>query len=570
MLGRKGFVRVAVALAILEGTRGAGAPVSIRAGTTYYVSPSGSDSNAGTLSAPWASIQAAADRVGPGDTVLIRGGTYHERVVVRNSGVSGAEITFAAYPGEVPVVDGTGISMPDWLSGLFEVSAVSHIRVRGLRVQHSGPHSENAGFLVENSRNVVLEGNTTDDTASSGIGVWGSQDVTVDGNEVINACNGGQQEEISIGGTAGFDVVRNLVHDGGKTANGGEGITLKDGSHGGRVRGNRVWNIARGVGIYVDAWDKHTYDIEVSGNVVHDVRAGNGINLASEMGGLLEDIRVFNNVVYGNGVYGVQVGAYGGVPNHPMRNLSVMNNTIAGNGAGWGGGIAVDNPEATGVVVRNNVVSGNLTFQIVVANGVPAASVSVDHNLVDGFRGDEGETRGTEYVEGNPLFVNAAAHDYHLAAGSLAIDRGSSAGAPPADFDGISRPQGVGFDIGAYERISESGCWASSTSLCLNGSRFRVEASYRDYGGHSGPAQAAALTTDTGYFWFFSRENVEVVIKVLDFCGVSGSWAVYAAGLTDVEITLTVTDTRTGSSKSYRNALGSTFELIRDAPFACP
>jgi hypothetical protein len=65
-----------------------------------------------------------------------------------------------------------------------------------------------------------------------------------------------------------------------------------------------------------------------------------------------------------------------------------------------GGGIAVDNPQASGVVVRNDIVSGIASFQILVASGVPASNVSVDHNLIDGFRGTEkGETRGTAFVE---------------------------------------------------------------------------------------------------------------------------------------------------------------------------
>lgn len=113
-------------------------------------------------------------------------------------------------------------------------------------------------------------------------------------------------------------------------------------------------------------------------------------------------------------------------------------------------------------------------------------------------------------------------------------------------------------------------CEAAGTALCLNGSRFRVTATYRDYAGNAGAAQAVPLTNDTGYFWFFGRDNVEVVIKVLDFCAVNQTWAVYAAGLTDVEVALGVTDTATTTSKSYTNPLGTPFVLIRDAPFACP
>jgi hypothetical protein len=51
---------------------------------------------------------------------------------------------------------------------------------------------------------------------------------------------------------------------------------------------------------------------------------------------------------------------------------------------------------------------------------------------------------------------------------------------------------------------------------------------------------------------------------------VNGKFAVYAAGLTDVNVALRVTDTKTGASRLWENPLGTPFVLIRDAPFACP
>jgi len=61
---------------------------------------------------------------------------------------------------------------------------------------------------------------------------------------------------------------------------------------------------------------------------------------------------------------------------------------------------------------------------------------------------------GTNYITGNPLFVNANGGDFHIQKNSPAIDRGSSIGAPAVDFDGKSRPSGAGYDIGAFENIS--------------------------------------------------------------------------------------------------------------------
>ena len=425
------------------------------AGVTYHVAPNGSDASPGTLVAPFATIQHAADLVLPGDTVLVRAGTYHQVVTLRRSGTAGAEIVLAAYPGERPVLDGSGLLASEWLAGIVHVDQAAYVRVRGLTLANAGPGIQAAGILVEDSQHVTVEENLTDDTTSSGIGVWGCEDVTLEDNEVIRACHGGIQEQVSVGGTRGFRVVGNRVHDAGGTAIGGEGICLKDGSSDGVARANRVWNVPEKLGIYVDAWDQHTHDIEVDGNVVNDCI--DGIVLASEMGGLLERIRVTNNLCYRNSLRGLTVGDYGGVTTHPMNDLQVVNNTFAGNGTGgWGGGIAVDSREARNVVVRNNVVSGHPSFGILVSTGLPAGAVTVDHNLIDRYVGtvEEGETRGTDAVEADPLFVSTAAHDYRLSAGSPAIDRGNADRAPSIDFDGVARPQGGGIDLGAFERTA--------------------------------------------------------------------------------------------------------------------
>lgn len=76
---------------------------------TYYVSEQGNDSNPGTLSSPWRNINYASSQAGPGDTVLVRGGTYYEEVRTYRSGTAGNRITFKAYSGETPIVDGTAL-----------------------------------------------------------------------------------------------------------------------------------------------------------------------------------------------------------------------------------------------------------------------------------------------------------------------------------------------------------------------------------------------------------------------------------------------------------------------------
>jgi ELWxxDGT repeat protein len=116
--------------------------------------------------------------------------------------------------------------------------------------------------------------------------------------------------------------------------------------------------------------------------------------------------------------------------------------------------------------------------------------------------------------------------------------------------------------------LAQSGCQPSEEALCLGG-RFRVEAFWRDFQGHFGSGKAVALTTDTGYFWFFNPANVEVVLKVLDGQGVNGHHWVFYGALSTVEYTLTVTDTQTGAARRYVNPpsrLGSVADTIAFGP----
>jgi hypothetical protein len=75
-------------------------------GNTYYVATDGNDQNAGTLEAPFRTIQHAVNLADAGDTVLVRGGVYRENVDIRKSGVEGRPIRVVAYEGEQPVLDG--------------------------------------------------------------------------------------------------------------------------------------------------------------------------------------------------------------------------------------------------------------------------------------------------------------------------------------------------------------------------------------------------------------------------------------------------------------------------------
>jgi hypothetical protein len=111
----------------------------------------------------------------------------------------------------------------------------------------------------------------------------------------------------------------------------------------------------------------------------------------------------------------------------------------------------------------------------------------------------------------------------------------------------------------------EEGCFTQGSELCL-GDRFLVEAFWRTPGGVSGRARAVILTEDTGYFWFFGPNNVEVVVKVLRACAIDpfNNYWVFAAGLTAVEVRLRVTDTSSGEIKEYVNRQGEPFQPVLD------
>lgn len=406
--------------------------------TPYIVDtahPAASDANPGTDARPWKTIQKAANTLVAGDTVLIKRGTYRGTVRAGSSGRDGAWITYRAYPGHERqvVLDGSG----------FQIKARSYIKVSGLRVQEvmGGPGGSVGFDVVGPATNIVIAGNSIYHTLASGISVWGApwqqgepdpglRDITIEYNTVERANDGGYNENITVAnGVTGFSIRYNQVFNGGPDGRfGGEGIDVKYGVRDGWIHGNHVYSLPR-IGIYVDAATRFATDIAVFDNRVHDTPS-TGITIGKEGNGTVDGISVHNNLVYGHARDGIDLFPHFSDDRANMRDIEIINNTTYGNGSEpghGGGGIVVDYPTATGVVVRNNIAYGNTDFQLYTNVGVS------DYNLTT-----------------DPRFVSAGA-DFRLAAGSPAIDAGSSLGAPSTDLDGRSRPRGAAFDIGAYE-----------------------------------------------------------------------------------------------------------------------
>jgi hypothetical protein len=132
--------------------------------------------------------------------------------------------------------------------------------------------------------------------------------------------------------------------------------------------------------------------------------------------------QVYNNVITGSSYCGVQV--YPG-----SVNMKVYNNTIVGNGANC----VLNQFGAGGSVIRNNICYNN-GGNIADENG----DAQVDHNTTNAI---------------NPQFVNATSADFHLQSTSPAIDTGLTISIITMDRAEVSRPQGKGYDIGAYEYV---------------------------------------------------------------------------------------------------------------------
>jgi ELWxxDGT repeat protein len=211
---------------------------------------------------------------------------------------------------------------------------------------------------------------------------------------------------------------------------------------------------------------------------------------------------------------------------------------------------------AAGTVLVRDIAPGEVSSQPFFAVSLAAAGGKAYFSATDGTSGFElwesdGTAAGTRRVQ------------------DIAPGTPSSS---PAELAAVGNRLYFAADDGVHGRepwalsLGGEGCVASAVALCLGG-RFRVEADWRDFQGHSGRGGAVALTSDTGTFWFFDAANVEVVLKVLDGRGANGHFWVFYGALSSVEYTLTVTDTQTGAVRRYFNPPGTLASLADTEAF---
>lgn len=104
--------------------------------------------------------------------------------------------------------------------------------------------------------------------------------------------------------------------------------------------------------------------------------------------------------------------------------------------------------------------------------------------------------------------------------------------------------------------VSTGNCTPSDTVMCLNENRFAVSVTWKDFSNKTGAGRAVKLTADSGYFWFFGANNVELMMKVLGPVNGTNYWVFFGA-LSNVEYTVTVRDTQTNRTKTYFNPSGT-------------
>jgi hypothetical protein len=167
---------------------------------TYYVSPTGSDSSSGSATTPFKTIQKAANIVNPGDTVIVRNGTYtdtnSDRIVsLRRRGTPSAWITFKAENKWGAVLDGQNVAGYGWHS---KGKGIGYIRIEDFEIKNL---RETAIHLSGGTTNITIYGNKIHDVARRQIscteggaaygkdGIYASplaNNITIDSNLIFN------------------------------------------------------------------------------------------------------------------------------------------------------------------------------------------------------------------------------------------------------------------------------------------------------------------------------------------------------------------------------------------------
>jgi hypothetical protein len=381
------------------------------ADNTYYVSTAGSDNNSGTHGQPFRTINKGVSALKPGDTLYIRRGTYTE--ALRNVIPSGTSwespVTVAAYPKEeVTLRPGSGEDV--------------------IKIQDNNP----AYIIVDG---LILDGKGT--TAAAVFITTANGPLTVPHHIRLINC------EIKNARTQGIMVYSSPANARSHQADHNEFINLKihdigkdKFNHGFYINTShnlvdhcQVWNVY-GIGIQIYKTGGRNglncNDNTIRGCKIHDT----GLDTSDVTAGIVITVGNGNlvcNNLFWNNYNGVQIDT-------GATNTKVYNNTIYKSFGDAGIRNGYPNPPgARSTIILNNILYQNTNGNKILDYG---PHTFADYNLV-------GNT--------DPKFVNAAAHDFHLQADSPAIDAGTTLREVTTDCEGVRRPQGKAYAMGAYE-----------------------------------------------------------------------------------------------------------------------
>ncbi|MHB8958676.1 MAG: right-handed parallel beta-helix repeat-containing protein [Candidatus Limnocylindrales bacterium] len=137
------------------------APTPVPTAADRYLAPGGSDTAAGTMDAPWATLAGAMARLRPGETLWVRNGRYVAgETDWMVSGTAGAKITIRGYPGEQPVFDGNGSEDKFlWFHGGASWITLSDIRITGYKAVETGVIALSEGAHDITLSSVEIDGN---------------------------------------------------------------------------------------------------------------------------------------------------------------------------------------------------------------------------------------------------------------------------------------------------------------------------------------------------------------------------------------------------------------------------
>jgi hypothetical protein len=304
---------------------------SAKGANTYYVAPTSSGTQTGSIDHPFTSFTSAINAAAAGDTIYVRGGTYNfgGTLQVNKSGASGNRINLWAYPNETPILDFSVQSETDSSRGLQFNASASWWHIKGLTVQHAG---DNGVHVLSN--NNILDQLVTRYNRDSGLQLHGSA-----ANNLVVNC----------------DSYEN--YDPGNAGENADGFAAKFASLGpGNIfRNDRAW------GNSDDGWD--TWESPNGVLVQNSWSFDNGINIWGVSG--------FN----GDGT-GYKLGKPGG--NHVLTNVLAVDNR---------NGVDI-NENGTGVKVYNSTSFSNTRnwqFDFDTATHILKNNISLGGSSSDNF-----------------------------------------------------------------------------------------------------------------------------------------------------------------------------------------